>query len=178
MSSSALHSRAKMRFATSVMFLVSLCGCQNLSSNDSTPSVPYSLSGANRSANELSPDKTVALAVAGVYAASQPAVNLTNLGLAAAAGVVARVIYDPLAPNWRIEESLINPRTYQLALQAKSFRTGGDGEADLIVKRRAQQLQRAAGASGYRIREYSEGIDSSTPFTQRYATGVVELLLP
>ncbi len=178
MSISPRDTRARLRLATAALLIGSLCGCQNLSSNDSTLSVPYSLSGANRSANELSPDKTVALAVAGVYAASQPAVNLSNLGLAAAAGVVAHVIYDPLAPNWRIEESLINPRTYQLALQAKSFRTGGDGEAGLIVKRRAQQLQRATGASGYRIREYSEGIDSSTPFTQRYATGVVELLLP
>jgi len=178
MSTSPLDTRTKPRLAIAALLIGSLCGCQNLSSNDSTLNVPYSLSGANRSANELSPDKTVALAVAGVYAASQPAVNLSNLGLAAAAGVVTHVIYDPLAPNWRIEESLLSPRIYQLALQAKSFRTGGDGEASLIVQRRAQQLQRASGASGYRIREYSEGIESSTPFTQRYATGVVELLLP
>ena len=164
--------------AGALLLGLTACNHVSVSSSGSTVDVPYSLSGASTSKNDLSPEKGVALAVAGVYAASQSSVTLSSLGLVAASGVVAHVLYDPLAPNWRIVESLISPRTYQIALQAKSFRIGGDGEASLIVKRRAAQLQRATGSIGYRIREYSEGIDSSTPFTQRYANGVIELLPP
>lgn len=171
------HRIASAIAASALLFGLSACDTLSLSSGESTAGVPYSLSGANASRNELSPEKGAAVAIAGLYAATQSTVTVAHLGLTAAAGVVAHVIYDPLAPNWRIEESLISPRVYQIALQAKSFRIGGDGEASLIVKRRAVQLQRATGASGYRLREYTEGIDSSTPFTQRYATGVVELLL-
>ena len=38
------------------------------------------------------------------------------------------IIYDPLAPNWRIEEQRLDDDTYAFSLQAKSFRIGGDGE--------------------------------------------------
>lgn len=86
------------------------------------------------------------------------------------------VIYDPLAPNWSIKEQALTGDTYRLALRAKSFRTGGDGEAIQIVKRRALQLQREKGFSAYRILEYSEGVESSTPFTHRISEGTIQLV--
>lgn len=89
---------------------------------------------------------------------------------------VLYVIYDPLAPNWTIKERPLNEDTYHLALRAKSFRTGGDGEAVQIVKRRALQLQREKGYAGYRILDYSEGIESSTPLTHRYSEGTIQLV--
>jgi hypothetical protein len=61
-------------------------------------------------------------------------------------------------------------------MRAKSFRTGGDGESRLILRRRAQQLQRERGFLDYRILDYSEGVESSTPFTHRYAEGVIQMV--
>ena len=95
---------------------------------------------------------------------------------AVAAAVSVLVVYDPLAPNWSIEEKPLTDDTYYLALRAKSFRVGGDGEAIQIIKRRALQLQREKGYAGYRILDYSEGIESSTPLTRRVSEGTVQLV--
>lgn len=94
----------------------------------------------------------------------------------AAVGAAIYYVYDPLAPNWTIEEKLIDAETYALSLRAKSFRIGGDGEAYQILKRRAEELSRLRGVSGYRIIEYTEGIESSTPFTQRVGAGTIRLV--
>ena len=95
---------------------------------------------------------------------------------AVAAAVSVLLIYDPLAPNWSIEEKRLTDDTYYLALRAKSFRSGGDGEAIQIIKRRAVQLQREQGYAGYRLLDYSEGIESSTPLTHRFSEGTVQLV--
>lgn len=86
------------------------------------------------------------------------------------------VIYDPLAPNWRIEERPVDEATFQLALRAKNFRTGGDGEAIQVFKRRALKLQRERGYSGYRILSYTEGVESATPFSYRVSEGTIQLV--
>jgi hypothetical protein len=85
-------------------------------------------------------------------------------------------VYQPFAPNWSVEEAKLDDNTYYLRLQAKRFRIGGDGEAMMVLKRRALQLQHARGFSGYRILDYSEGIESSTPVSQRYSQGIVQLV--
>ncbi|HEX5804560.1 MAG TPA: hypothetical protein VFY24_16195 [Azospira sp.] len=85
-------------------------------------------------------------------------------------------VYQPFAPNWSVEEARLDERTYYLRLLAKRFRTGGDGEAMLVLKRRALQLQHERGYSGYRIVDFSEGIESGTPVAQRYSHGIVELV--
>lgn len=61
-------------------------------------------------------------------------------------------------------------------MRAKSFRTGGDGESMQILKRRARQLQYEKGYAGYRILDYSEGIESSTPLTHRVSEGTIQLV--
>ena len=86
------------------------------------------------------------------------------------------IIYDPLAPNWTIKEKLVSPDMYHLSLRAKHFRVGGDGEAMQIVKRRALQLQREKGYSGYRLLDYTESVESSTPFTSRVSEGTILLV--
>ncbi|HQC73735.1 MAG TPA: hypothetical protein PLE42_13565 [Candidatus Competibacteraceae bacterium] len=90
--------------------------------------------------------------------------------------MAAYVVYDPLAPHWTIEEKILDGESYRLSMRAKSFRVGGDGESGLILRRRALQLQRERGFPAYRLLEYSEGIESSTPFTHRYAEGVIQLV--
>ena len=86
------------------------------------------------------------------------------------------LIYDPLAPNWTIKERKIDENTYHLSLQAKRYRVGGDGEAVRILKRRADFLKREQGYADYRILDYSEGIESSTPWTHRVAEGSIQLV--
>jgi hypothetical protein len=92
----------------------------------------------------------------------------------AAAAVIA--VIDPLAPNWQIEEMQLNDNRYRLALRKKRFTTGGDGEVMPAFYRRAEQLVREHGAAGYRIVEFSEGVDSAVPISQRIAQGVIEIL--
>lgn len=124
----------------------------------------------------LDPPRALGLAGALAYGISEYAGPSAYLGAAAAAAVAVYVIHDPLAPNWTIEESVLDPQTYRLSMRAKSFRTGGDGESGLILRRRALQLQRERGFAGYRIAEYTEGIESSTPFTHRFAEGIIQLV--
>ena len=122
-------------------------------------------------------------AVGSVLGAHVSALGLPGTGTVFGPGNTALlyIIYDPLAPNWTIKEKALNADTYYLSLRAKSFRTGGDGEAIQVVKRRALQLQREKGYASYRILDYSEGIESSTPLTHRVSEGtiqLVELLVP
>ena len=86
------------------------------------------------------------------------------------------LIYDPMAPNWTIKETRLDVSTYHLSLQAKRYRVGGDGEAMRILKRRADFLKREQGYADYRILDYSEGIESSTPWTHRFGEGTIQLV--
>ena len=119
----------------------------------------------------LIPDKAIQL-TAGT------AVSMSTLVAAAALGAVAYVVYDPLAPNWEIEESRLNDSTYRFSMKMKRYHTGGAGESIQILKRRASQLQYEQGFGSYQIMEYSEGIDSQTIGARRVAEGVVKLVQP
>ncbi|MFZ4535665.1 hypothetical protein [Propionivibrio sp.] len=105
------------------------------------------------------------------------AFSVASCGTTSASGALQNIAsYGPLAPNWSIEETPISEGTYYLSLRAKSYRIGGDGEAIQIVKRRALQLQREKGYTDYRILDYSEGVESSTPLTHRVAEGTIQLV--
>lgn len=86
------------------------------------------------------------------------------------------VVYDPLAPNWEIEESRLNDDTYRFSLKMKRYHTGGAGESIQILKRRASQLQYEQGFESYHILEYTEGIDSHTLGARRVAQGTIKLV--
>ena len=117
-----------------------------------------------------------ALLVGSSLASPSTADTSENALSAVAAAVSVLVVYDPLAPNWSIEEKPLTDDTYYLALRAKSFRVGGDGEAIQIIKRRAVQLQREQGYAGYHLLDYTEGIESSTPLTHRFSEGTIQLV--
>lgn len=103
--------------------------------------------------------------------------NTTMKANVAIIGVAAiYLIYDPLAPNWELEETKLSDDTYRLSMKMKRFHTGGSGEALQILKRRAVQLREAGGHAGYEILEYSEGIDSQTLAARRVAEGVVRVV--
>ena len=158
--------------------LLSACGTVDWNGQPAPPSQPYDVvfTQAPNPTASLPPVKALALAGSIGYMVSQYGGPAQYLNYGAAAVVAAYVIYDPLAPNWTIEETMLEGDTYRLAMRAKSFRIGGDGESGLIFKRRALQLQRQRGFVAYRVLDYSEGIESSTPFTHRYAEGVFQLV--
>lgn len=121
------------------------------------------------STNPLVPDKAFQLT-------SSAAVKLSSLAAGAAFAGAVYAIYDPLAPNWEIEESRVADDTYRFSLTMKRFQTGGAGEALQALKRRAGQLKSEHGYGGYLILEYTEGIDSRTLGARRVAEGAIRLV--
>ncbi|UCV04549.1 hypothetical protein [Dechloromonas denitrificans] len=102
--------------------------------------------------------------------------SLSTLATAAVVGAAIYLVYDPLAPNWEIEESRLNEDTYRFSLKMKRYHTGGAGESMQALKRRASQIQYEQGFAGYQILEYTEGIDSQTIGARRMAEGVIKLV--
>jgi hypothetical protein len=96
-------------------------------------------------------------------------------------GIAVYLIVDPLAPNWKIEQSEPFPGEFHLALKKKGITNegGGDGEARVVFMRRAATLARerhTAGPGlqdGYVVLEYTEGVESEYPFARRVAHGVI-----
>lgn len=126
-------------------------------------------SSTGSSGSPLIPNKAIQLT-------AKTSVSLANLATAAVVAAAIYVVYDPLAPNWEIEEARLNDDTYRFSLKMKRYHTGGAGESIQILKRRASQLQYEQGFGGYQIVEYTEGIDSQTIGARRVAEGVVRLV--
>lgn len=107
---------------------------------------------------------------------AKTAVTFTTLANGAMLGAVIYLVYDPLAPNWEIEESRLSDDTYYFSLKMKRYHTGGAGESMQIVRRRAYQLQAEQGYSSYQLVQYTEGIDSQTLGARRVAEGTIKLV--
>ena len=125
---------------------------------------------------EISAETGVVAGALAIFGHPVSALGLPGEVFSASQSALLYIIYDPLAPNWSIKEKALGADSYYISLRAKSFRTGGDGEAIQILKRRAMQLKRERGFEDYRIVDYSEGIESSTPFTHRYSEGTIQLV--
>jgi len=82
---------------------------------------------------------------------------------------------DPLAPNWQLEQAPIGADRVRISLRRKRFASGGDGEAAQVFARRAGQIAREGGYTGYTVMEYTEGIESTLPLAQRVSQGVIRL---
>jgi hypothetical protein len=117
----------------------------------------------------LIPDKRIQLT-------AKTGISLSSLATVAAVGAAIYLVYDPLAPNWEIEEAKLSPDVYRFSMKMKRYHTGGAGEAVQILKRRASQLQYENGFASYHILEYTEGIDSQTIGARRVAEGTVRLV--
>lgn len=126
-------------------------------------------SSTGSSASPLIPNKVIQLT-------AKTSVSLSTLATAAVVGAAVYLVYDPLAPNWEIEESRLNEDTYRFSLKMKRYHTGGSGESMQALKRRASQIQYEQGFGSYQILEYTEGIDSQTIGARRMAEGVIKLV--
>ncbi len=121
------------------------------------------------------PHKGPAIPAATIQLSENISYSLEKLLLTGAGAWVLYNIYDPLAPNWEVVEAKVTDNVYVLDLKMKRFHPGGAGEAMMIIKRRAEQLRRENGFASYRMVDYSEGIESSTPIAQRYAQGLIQM---
>jgi hypothetical protein len=117
----------------------------------------------------LIPNETIQLT-------AKTGISLSSLATAAVVGAAIYLVYDPLAPNWEIEESRLSPDVYRFSMKMKRYHTGGAGESVQILKRRASQLQYENGFASYQILEYTEGIDSQTIGARRVAEGTIRLV--
>jgi hypothetical protein len=107
---------------------------------------------------------------------SKLALPYSDLVTSAVVAAAVHFIYDPLAPNWEIEEAQLSDDTYRFSLKMKRFHTGGAGESIQILKRRASQLQNDQGFSSYQLTEYTEGVESQTLGARRVAEGTIKLV--
>ena len=124
---------------------------------------------SSNSAKPLVPDQSLQLT-------TKTAISIGKLASGALIGVAVHYFFDPLAPNWEIEEMRLSDDTYRFSLKMKRYHTGGAGESIQIVKRRASQLQNEQGYTSYQLLEYTEGIDSQTLGSHRVAEGTFKLV--
>lgn len=148
-----------MRLPSCSLLLAVLAGCGLLGKGS-----PVGEDGGGRGIKTIVANRTINIS---------PSVQVPLEGVLLGAAVYWYV--DPLAPNWQVEETRISDDRYRLFLRRKPVTTGGDGEADAVFRRRAEQLARDHGRAEYVILEYSTGIESTLPFSQRVASGVVLL---
>lgn len=116
----------------------------------------------------LIPDSTLRLTAATTVSSVQIVNTLFLIG-------AVYVIYDPLAPNWAIEQTRQSEDTFILSLRMKRFHTGGAGEAGMVIRRQAAELQKVFGYRTCQISDWSEGIESHTLAAQRYAVATIRL---
>jgi hypothetical protein len=126
-------------------------------------------SSTGGNASPLIPDKALQLT-------AKASVSLSTLATAAVIVGAIYIVYDPLAPNWEIEETRLSDDTYYFSLKMKRYHTGGAGESMQVLKRRASKIQYEQGFSGYQILEYTEGIESQTIGARRMAEGTIKLV--
>lgn len=126
-------------------------------------------SSTGSTASPLIPNKAIQLT-------AKTSVSLSTIATVGVIAAAIYIVYDPLAPNWEIEESRLNEDTYRFSLKMKRYHTGGSGESIQILKRRAGTLQHEQGFAGYQILEYTEGIESQTIGARRVAEGTIKLV--
>jgi hypothetical protein len=142
-----------------LLMMAGFAGCGTLSTGK-----PLGQDPGGDGVRTVVPNKTLHVA---------PSVQIPLEGLLLGAAVYWYVY--PLAPNWQVEETRLSADRYRIALRRKPITKGGDGEADAIFRRRAEQLARDQGKAEFIILEFNTGIESTLPFPYRVASGVVQL---
>lgn len=97
--------------------------------------------------------------------------SLNNPPLLAAIGAGTFYFYKD---NWTLEESAAGADKFRIALKKNILRQDGDSEASMLFRRRAGEIIAERGYDGYRIMEYTEGIESAALGSQRVAQGIIQ----
>lgn len=93
----------------------------------------------------------------------------------AVAAIAVYVLYDPFAPTWKIEVAHLDEERVRLDLRMRVIATGGEGESRRVFMRNAREIAEKGGFSGFDVIRYEEGVESTRPFAQRYASGEIRL---
>jgi len=121
------------------------------------------------------PSSGAYLANASVQLTPNLNISLEKMVFWGALAGAAYLVYDPLTPNWEIEEAQLSPVQYHLSMRMKRFYAGGAGEAQQAFNQRAKDIARSSGAADYAVLEYSEGLESSVLGSRRVSRGVIQL---
>lgn len=114
----------------------------------------------------------VASLLAGCSSVDLPNFDSPKIPFFAAVGVGAWYLYKD---NWSLSETAAGADRVRISLKKNVLRSDGDSEASLLFKRRAGEIAAEKGYDGYRIMEYSEGIESAAYGPQRVAEGIIHL---
>jgi hypothetical protein len=162
------------RLFTLLAALALVSGCSSTQVSSSPRGVTGNVANTAASVTQsilggkIIPDATIGIGPSVAY----PLEKLVYWGVWVGA---AWLILDPLAPNWEIQEARLPENHFHFQMTMKRYYAGGAGEARQVFNRRARELMRAGGFSGYEIVEYAEGIDSSLLGSQRTVEGVIRL---
>lgn len=112
-----------------------------------------------------------ALALLAGCANGLPNFDSPRIPFVAAVGAGAIYLYKD---NWTLEEAPAGTDKFRIALKKNMLRQDGDSEASMLFRRRAGEIMAEQGYDGYRIMEYTEGIESAMLGPQRVAQGVIQ----
>lgn len=97
--------------------------------------------------------------------------NLSNKELMAVAAVV---YYTKDGFTWEVEDRRIAPDTYRIIVRQGKLKSSGQGEAEPIFKRRAEEIAAVQGCAGYTTLEYKQGLESDfLGVAQRVSEGLI-----
>lgn len=97
--------------------------------------------------------------------------NLSNKELLAVATVV---YYTKDGFTWEVEDRRIAPDTYRIIVRQGKLKSSGQGEAEPIFKRRAEEIAAVQGCNGYTTLEYKQGLESDfLGVSQRVSEGLI-----
>ena len=146
------------RLVAASLAAVLAAGCSAVSTN------PGAVDATGNAVSTLIPNKSYNIT---------PEISLSVADILLGAALYWAV--DPLAPNWQVEQVALGADRVRISLRKKRFASGGDGEAEQVFERRAEQLARDGHYSGYTVMAFTEGVDSTLPLAQRVAQGVIRL---
>ena len=84
-------------------------------------------------------------------------------------------IYDPFYDTWDMKEAELGNNRYYIEMKMKHFTRGGEGEALLMFKRRADKVRELQKMASYEILDFNESIENQVFHTRRVASGIFEL---
>ena len=74
--------------------------------------------------------------------------------------IAAVVYYTKDGFTWEVEDRRIAPDIYRIIVRQGKLKSSGQGEAEPIFKRRAEEIAAIQGCNGYTILEYTQGLES------------------
>ncbi len=97
--------------------------------------------------------------------------KLSNKEILAATAVV---YYTHDGFRWDVEDRRIGPDLYRITVRQGKLTRGGQGEAEPIFRRRAEEIAATQGCTGYTVLEYTQGLEHDfLGVPQRVSEGVI-----